>query len=105
MPHLPKKLNVNTFRKTCLLVYFYILCVNVSRTMQFTSCIFHHVSRVLNLAAHQLARGCSSVANSLWRGVPPNCIRVAFCNNFMFMIFFKKKPHHAGVVLSLRIKH
>jgi hypothetical protein len=64
--------------------------------MQFTSCIFHHVSRVLNLAAHQLARGCSSVANSVWRGVPPNCIRVAFCNNFMFMIFFLKSRTMQG---------
>jgi hypothetical protein len=51
----------------------------------FISCYFRHVVRVLNVPAHQLARGCSSLANSVWRGVPPDCIREALCNDLMIM--------------------
>ena len=38
-------------------------------SMSFTSCVFCHVNRVLNVAAHLLARGCESVVSSVWRYV------------------------------------
>jgi hypothetical protein len=53
-------------------------------SMVFVSCSFLHVFRVLNVAAHQLARGVSSVM-SVWRGLPPDLIREALCNDFLIM--------------------
>jgi ribonuclease HI len=49
----------------------------------FSSCDFRHVPRVLNVAAHQLARGCVSYVNSAWRGVSPDCIQEALCNDIL----------------------
>jgi hypothetical protein len=49
----------------------------------FSSCEFQHVSRVLNVAAHQLARGCISSVNSVWRGVSPDSIWEALCNDIL----------------------
>jgi hypothetical protein len=51
----------------------------------FSSCAFLHVFRVHNVAAHQLAKGCLSSVNSVWRGVPPDCIREALCNDILIM--------------------
>jgi ribonuclease HI len=43
-------------------------------SLLFSSCEFCHVPRVLNVAAHQLARRCASSVCSVWRGVPPDFI-------------------------------
>uniref|UniRef100_A0ACD5WWJ1 Uncharacterized protein n=1 Tax=Avena sativa TaxID=4498 RepID=A0ACD5WWJ1_AVESA len=37
----------------------------------FESCDFKHVYRVLNVAAHNLARKCEFSVDAVWRGVPP----------------------------------
>jgi hypothetical protein len=51
----------------------------------FASCEFCHVFRVLNVAAHNLARSCISSVNSVWRGVPPDSIREAIYNDILIM--------------------
>jgi ribonuclease HI len=51
----------------------------------FESCSFTHVSRSLNMAAHCLARLCEFSVDAVWRGVPPDCIREAICNDIMIM--------------------
>ena len=45
----------------------------------FDSISFRHVYRGQNLAAHCLARSSEFSSMSLWRGVPPNCIRETIC--------------------------
>jgi ribonuclease HI len=51
----------------------------------FDSCSFQHVYRVLNIAAHSLARKCEFSVDAVWRGNPPVCIREAICNDVMIM--------------------
>jgi hypothetical protein len=53
--------------------------------MTFSSCEFRHVYRSLNVAAHILARSCASFPSSVWRGVSPDCIREAICNDIMII--------------------
>lgn len=50
----------------------------------FNSCSFRHVFRILNVAAHELARGVSSVSY-VWRDVPPDLIRETLCTDLMIM--------------------
>ena len=47
----------------------------------FTACSIYHVRREQNVAAHLLARSCNQLVCSVWRGVPPECIREAICND------------------------
>jgi hypothetical protein len=56
---------------------------SMSRTL--VSCEFRHVYRVLNVVAHQLAKGCESRVTSVWRGVPPSFIQEAICNDSLIM--------------------
>ena len=51
----------------------------------FASCDFCHVYRVLNVAAHNLARASDFSVDSVWRGVPPKCIQEAICNDIMII--------------------
>jgi hypothetical protein len=50
----------------------------------FDSCSIIHISRVQNVAAHCLARSCEFLPNSVWRGVPPDCIRETICIESLF---------------------
>jgi predicted nucleic acid-binding protein len=50
----------------------------------FDSCSIIHISRVQNVAAHCLARSCEFLPNSMWRGVPPDCIRETICIESLF---------------------
>jgi hypothetical protein len=45
----------------------------------FSSVSFRHVGREQNVAAHRLARSCEFYSLSVWRGVPPDCIRETIC--------------------------
>jgi ribonuclease HI len=45
----------------------------------FSSCSITHVSRCQNVAAHCLARSAECLPSSVWRGVPPECIRETIC--------------------------
>jgi ribonuclease HI len=47
----------------------------------FSSCYFRHVGREQNFVAHNLARSCEFASMSVWRGMPPEYIRVAICND------------------------
>jgi hypothetical protein len=51
----------------------------------FASCEFRHVFRGLNVSAHLLAKSCASSSSFVWRGVPPDCIREAICNDIMII--------------------
>jgi hypothetical protein len=51
----------------------------------FVSCEFRHVYRVLNVAAHNLARACEFSLDAVWRGVPPVCIQEAICNDVLII--------------------
>jgi hypothetical protein len=51
----------------------------------FVSCEFHHVYRVINVAAHLLARECESLVSCVWRSTAPDCIRDAICNDIMMI--------------------
>ena len=42
-----------------------------------------HVYRSQNVAAHVLAHSVESSSSSMWRGVPPECIRDAICKDSM----------------------
>jgi hypothetical protein len=46
---------------------------------------FFNMLRMLNIAAHRLARECFSLVSAVWRGVSPDCIREALCNDIMFI--------------------
>jgi hypothetical protein len=51
----------------------------------FRSCSFHHVNRVINVAAHSLAKLSESLIYSVWRGVTPDCIREIICNDSVIL--------------------
>uniref|UniRef100_A0ACD5X148 Uncharacterized protein n=1 Tax=Avena sativa TaxID=4498 RepID=A0ACD5X148_AVESA len=51
----------------------------------FESCFFRHDHRELNTAVHGLAKFSEAVSCSVWRGVTPDCIREAICNDIMIM--------------------
>jgi ribonuclease HI len=50
-------------------------------TISFTSVSFSHVSRILNVAAHTLAKSCVSFASSEVFYSVPDCIRGTSCND------------------------
>jgi ribonuclease HI len=50
----------------------------------FKSCTLRHVYREQNSAAHCLARSSETRCMSVWRGVPPDCIRETVCIDSMF---------------------
>jgi hypothetical protein len=56
----------------------------LSRT--FVSCDFRHVFRVLNNAAHVLARKCENLASSVWRDVAPDFGDSAFHNMLIIVL-------------------
>jgi hypothetical protein len=45
----------------------------------FSSCSIIHVSRFQNVVAHCLARSAHCLPRSVWRGLPPECIRETIC--------------------------
>jgi hypothetical protein len=51
----------------------------------FEDCSFHHISRVCNSVAHNLARASEFSVDVVWRGVPPDCIRQDICNDIMII--------------------
>jgi ribonuclease HI len=55
----------------------------------FSTCSVVHVRRELNAAAHLLARFSEFSLSSVWRGVPPDCIRRTLCI-YMNHIFIEK---------------
>jgi hypothetical protein len=55
----------------------------LSRT--FVSCDFRHGFRVLNNAAHVLARKCENLASSVWRGVAPDFVQDAICKDILMI--------------------
>jgi hypothetical protein len=56
---------------------------NLEKT--FRSCSFRHVNRVINAAAHSLAKFSESLICSVWHGVTPDCIREIICNDIMIL--------------------
>jgi hypothetical protein len=55
-----------------------------SLALSFQSISFKHVYRGQNVAAHILARSSEFGSVSVWRGVPPMCIRETICTDGMF---------------------
>jgi hypothetical protein len=51
----------------------------------FRSCSFHHVNRVINAAAHSLAKLSESLIYLVWPGVTPDCIREIICNDSVIL--------------------
>jgi ribonuclease HI len=51
----------------------------------FNKCSISYVSRVQNYAAHHLARSMELACKSVWRGVPPDCIRETICIDSVFL--------------------
>jgi hypothetical protein len=47
----------------------------------FNNCSILFVRRVQNYAAHYLARSSELSCKSVWRGVPPVCIRDTICTD------------------------
>jgi ribonuclease HI len=50
----------------------------------FSNVSFRHVGREQNFVAHNLARSCEFASMSVWRGVTPEFIRVAICNDSIY---------------------
>jgi ribonuclease HI len=51
----------------------------------FSTCSIKHVSRLLNVAAHTLAKFSESLGCRAWRGVAPDCIREIICKDILIV--------------------